>query len=170
MNTVVKKAYESEPIIEELRDYDTKDLRHAANYIDRENGKFPPINTLSLSKKLDALEASLFYSGNECGRIEFFLEEKGTNVTRHFSSIGELTTAISLGPIDFYWHGNLFIKFAEGVMPIEIKEEILDQHKLLVWIPKLKRTKEIFISGAEKVLCNNEAGLTAGQMKLSKGG
>ena len=168
MNTHTSKSYESQPIAEGLNSFSAKELRHAANVIDREKGKFPPINTLSLSRKLDALDATLVYTGDEKGEIKFWLKEKDDWVTRQFTSIAELTTAVNLGPVDLNWHGHLFLKNAQGILRCEIMEYCNDKSQMRVLVPDLHTDKYIYVNGAEKILCNSDRGLTAGQMKLNK--
>ncbi len=168
MNTFTSKSYDSQPIAEGLNSFSAKELRHAANVIDREKGKFPPINTLSLSRKLDALEATLVYTGDESGWIKFWLDEKNNYVIRRFTSITELTTAVNLGPVDLNWECNLYLKNPQGILWCKILEYCNDKSQMRINVPDLFTDKYIYVNGAEKILCNSDKGLTAGQMKLNK--
>lgn len=153
--------------IQELMSYSAKDLRFAANWMDRENGVYPLINVLSLSKKLTALNATLKFLTGEQGEITFFLEEKGAIVTRYFSSAKELSVALTLGPVDLFWVGNLFLKTAEGNLEIIPRRLDSDKNQLHFTVKKTKEKRFAWLNRAENILCNNKEGLTAGQIKLN---
>ena len=151
---------------ENLLKYSSYELRQAANWIDRENKQYPLLNVLSMMQKLDSLGAELTVSTGEKGYITFWLPEKQAIVTRRFSSASELSTALSLGPIDIQWYGNLFIKTSQGNMPIEPIGLNEDKNQLIIKNLVTKSNRYIWLNGAEKILANSPDGRTAGQIKL----
>lgn len=164
----MKEALVKPNIMEELMVYSPKDLRAAANWIDRENNVFPLINVLSLSQKLKALDGSLRFITGESGEIKFWLEEKGSYVIRNFASAKELSAAITLGPVDIFWLSNLFLKTKLGNLPITPTRHDPDKNQLHFRVNSTKEKRFVWLNGAEKILCNSKEGLTAGQMKLDK--
>lgn len=161
-------AIKRDIVLEELMGYSPKDLRAAANWIDRENNVFPLINVLSLSQKLKALDGSLRFITGESGEIKFFLEEKGKYVIRNFASAKELSAAITLGPVDIFWIGNLFLKTKQGNLRITPTRLDPDKNQLHFKVNNTNEKRFVWLNGAEKILCNNKEGLTAGQMRLAR--
>ena len=154
--------------LKSLLNYSPHDLRLAANWIDRENKQYPLLNTLTLMQKLNDINGTLNIIDKETGYIKFWLEEKQSYVTRTFHSASELSIALSLGPVDLLWHGNLFLKTPGGNIKVEPIKLIEEKNQMYIRNLETDSTRYIWLNGAEKILANNEEGLTAGQIKLKR--
>jgi len=156
----------------DLMSYTYQELKHALKTKEREQGRYPPIDLVVLSKKLESLDASLTIEHNPnekhkvSGSLTFFSRAKGQIVTRDFYSVLELSTAISLGPVDIYWTGNVFIKLNRTVYQADILNHDYGKNSITVAVPDLNIEKYIHLCGAEKILCNDYEGHTAGQLQL----
>lgn len=162
-----KVAELKEPPIEELKNYTAKELRHAASYIDRDNGKHQVLNMISVFKKLKELKAELHILSNETGYISF---KHGKNkVRREFSSGAELSLALALGPIVLKGYP-LYLKLKGRTAECEIvsNSQKASNNSITIKVLKTNEYKLVHLNGAEKILSNTVSGLTLGQLVLKE--
>lgn len=149
----------------ELLKYEAKQLRHAASYIDRDEGKHPILNLISVFKKIKDLGAELHLFNDETGHITF--DYNGKEIYRDFNSGAELSLALALGPIDLY--SKIFYKNGGNVYPCEISvDNIETKNSIVIYVEDLDLHRMIHMNGAEKILSNTKEGFTIGQLKLKE--
>lgn len=160
----LESSYNKTPPKKELYNYTPKELRHAANWIDRDQGNQLILNTVSLFKKLSELNAELAVGPDNTGVISFTYNNK--QIKRYFESAAEMSTAINLGPVDLMGTEPLFFKSDKGPLKAHIAETDSIKNTVIVYVPEINLTKMIYLNGAEKILCNGANGMTVGQMKI----
>jgi len=180
-NTIKLDEYKMKPA-QELLQYSSNQLRHAANWADRNKGIYQPLSVIAMIKKLNDLNATLeiepadnIYDSPDCyGSFSFYNNIKEDDTIRDFTSATELSIALSLGPVDLYWEDNLFFKTSNMCHPCHtIEDDNIDDNdidntgNINIYIPNLDEYKLIILSGAEKVLCNTDKFLTAGRVQLN---
>jgi len=160
-----KVAELREQPIEELMTYSAKELRHAASFIDRNNGKHNILNLVSVFKKLKDLGAELHINEDETGSILFHYD--GKERYRDFESGAELSLALALSPLDMY-SSPLYYKHRGQVYECEITTDVekTKNNTIVIYVKELDLHKMIHMNGSEKVLCNTLDGLTLGQLVL----
>jgi len=160
----IKPTYKSIKPNANLLKYNTKELRQAANWIDRDNGSMVLLNIVSMFIKLQELNASIEIESNSSGVIKFNYGEK--SIKRYFESASELSIAISLGPLDLHDKENLFFKADCGILKTQIKRWDSKSNMIEIYVPEIDLFKMIYLNGAEKILCNSLNGMTVGQLKV----
>ena len=153
--------------VEELKKYTARELRHAASYIDRDNGKHSVLNMISVFKKLKDLKAEVVIHSDETGYLTF---NHGKNtVTRKFSSGSELSLALALGPVILEGYP-LYLKLRGRNVKCEIvpDDENISNSAITVRVLKTNEYRLVHLNGAEKILCNTLSGLTLGQLVLKE--
>jgi len=149
---------------EALLNYKPKELRHAANWIDRDNGSHQIINAVTLFRKLEEMSAEITIGPRGSGFISFNVNNK--RVIRYFESANEMSTAMNLGPLNLNDKENLYFKADSGASKCYVTMKMYNKNMIQIFVPELNIYKDIYLNGAEKILCNNAEGLTAGQIKL----
>lgn len=161
-----KKAYVSNPPLQELLKFSPRDLRHAANWIDRDNNRYPMMSLHAMLRKLIALKAGIRIKPNESelGTIEF--DVNGVKITRSFKSMHELSNSLAIGPLDLSPNATLLLKRKDGVFEAEIVRKNGSDNTITIFVAELNQEIVVPLKVAELHLCNTEEGLTAGQMVI----
>lgn len=161
----IEPSYKSASPQKELLKYSPSELRHTANWIDRDKNNVLFLNVVSMFIKLRELNAELDIRPDSSGSIEF--ELNGKSVIRYFESASELSTALNLGPLDLNkMSSELYFKADVGTFKASIIEKNSNNNTIIVSVPEIDLTKMIYLNGAEKILCNHLNGMTAGQLKV----
>ena len=161
----INASYESQKPSKELLKFKAKELRHAANWIDREKGVLVVLNAVSMFKKLQDLQASVEINPDSSGLIKF--DFKGQSIVRYFESASEMSIALNLGPLDLNEKtSDLYFKADVGVLKANIIKYKSSNNTVVIEVPEIDLIKYIYLNGAEKILCNDLSGMTIGQMKV----